>query len=253
MKNIDYDRDYKKIADNLVEWLRRKVDAAGAKGAVVGLSGGIDSSVTVRLAQKAFGENVLGVIMPCHSKSRDAEDAEMLAEMFSVKHLRYDLSDVFDHFLDGLNSTGIEGSRLAEANIKPRLRMTALYYYAQSLNYLVVGTDNRSELKIGYFTKYGDGGIDLGPLGSLVKNEVKGLAQELGIPQEIINKKPSAGLWQGQTDEEEMGFSYQELDQYILTGEAEKEIKEKIDRLAEKNKHKLQPIPIPDRDEIIGQ
>jgi len=253
MENIDYDRDYKKIADNLVEWLRKKVEAAGATGAVVGLSGGIDSSVTVRLAQKAFGENVLGVIMPCHSKNRDAEDAEMLAEMFSVKHIKYDLSDVFDHFLDGLNSTGIEGSRLAEANIKPRIRMTALYYYAQSLNYLVVGTDNRSELKIGYFTKYGDGGIDLGPLGSLVKNEVKGLARELGIPEEIINKKPSAGLWQGQTDEEEMGFSYQELDHYILTGEAEDKIKEKIDRLAEKNKHKLQPIPIPDRDEIIGQ
>lgn len=243
--------DYAKVESNLVKWLQNKVKNAGAKGAVVGLSGGIDSAVTVRLAQKAFGENVLGVIMPCHSKTQDEEDAQMLAEKFSIKHLKYDFSEVFDHFLDGLKRTGIEGDRLAEANIKPRLRMTALYYYAASLNYLVVGTDNKSELKIGYFTKYGDGGIDLAPLGSLVKHEVKGLAQKLDIPERIINKKPSAGLWSGQTDEAEMGLSYQELDHYILTGEADEEIKEKIEKLAAKNRHKLEPVPIPERDEIF--
>jgi NAD+ synthase len=129
--------------------------------------------------------------------------------------------------------------------------MTALYYYASALNYLVVGTDNKSELKIGYFTKYGDGGIDLAPLGALVKHEVKGLAQRLDIPERIINKKPSAGLWSGQTDESEMGFSYQELDHYILTGEADEEIKEKIEKLAAKNRHKLEPIPIPKREDIF--
>ncbi|MFW6001029.1 MAG: NAD+ synthase [Halanaerobium sp.] len=247
MEKIDYD----KVESNLVKWLQNKVEDAGAEGAVVGLSGGIDSAVTVRLAQKAFADNVLGVIMPCYSTTQDEEDAQMLAEKFSIKYLKYDLSEVFDHFLDGLKRTGFEGGRLAEANIKPRLRMTALYYYAAAQNYLVVGTDNRSELKIGYFTKYGDGGIDLAPLGSLVKHEVKGLAQELEIPEEIINKKPSAGLWNGQTDEAEMGFSYQELDHYILTGEAEEEIKQKIEKLAAKNKHKLEPVPIPKRDEIF--
>jgi NAD+ synthase len=247
MEKIDYD----KVESNLVKWLQNKVGNAGAEGAVVGLSGGIDSAVTVRLAQKAFGDNVLGVIMPCHSNTQDEEDAQMLAEKFSIKYVKYDLSEVFDHFLDGLKRTGIEGGRLAEANIKPRLRMTALYYYASAQNYLVVGTDNRSELKIGYFTKYGDGGIDLAPLGSLVKHEVKGLAQKLEIPEEIINKKPSAGLWNGQTDEAEMGFSYQELDHYILTGEADEEIKQKIEKLAAKNKHKLEPVPIPERDEIF--
>jgi NAD+ synthase len=243
--------DYAKVETNLVKWLQNKVNNAGLKGVVVGLSGGIDSAVTVRLAQKAFDDNVLGVIMPCHSKTQDEEDAQMLAEKFSIKHIKYDLSDVFDHFLDGLKRTGIEGDKLSEANIKPRLRMTALYYYASALNYLVVGTDNKSELKIGYFTKYGDGGIDLAPLGALVKHEVKGLAQRLDIPERIINKKPSAGLWSGQTDESEMGFSYQELDHYILTGEADEEIKEKIEKLAAKNRHKLEPIPIPKREDIF--
>lgn len=244
-------KDYEKVESNIVKWLQDRVKNAGAEGAVVGLSGGIDSAVTVRLAQKAFADNVLAVIMPCHSKSRDEEDAQMLAEKFSIKYIKYDLSEVFDHFLDGIKSTGVEGGRLAEANIKPRLRMTALYYYASVLNYLVVGTDNRSELKIGYFTKYGDGGIDLAPLGSLVKHEVRELARRLDIPENIINKKPSAGLWNGQTDEAEMGFSYQELDHYILTGEADEETKEKIEKLAEKNRHKLEPVPIPKRDDIF--
>jgi NAD+ synthase len=243
--------DYAKVESNLVKWLQKKVNNAGSKGAVVGLSGGIDSAVTARLAQKAFGDNVLGVILPCYSKKQDEEDAAMLAEKFSIKYIKYDISEVFDHFIDGLKSTGIEGDRLAEVNIKPRLRMTALYYYAAASNYLVVGTDNRSELKIGYFTKYGDGGIDIAPLGVLVKHEVKALAQRLDIPERIINKKPSAGLWSGQTDEAEMGFSYQELDHYILTGEADEEIKEKIEKLAAKNKHKLEPIPIPERDDIF--
>jgi len=139
---------------------------------------------------------------------------------------------------------------MAEVNIKPRLRMTALYYYAQAKNYLVVGTDNWSELKIGYFTKHGDGGIDLAPLGSLVKHEVKELAHELKIPAEIIEKNPSAGLWDGQTDESEMGFSYQELDNYILNGEARPEIEAKIKKLAAKNSHKVAPVPIPNREQI---
>jgi len=247
MEKIDYD----KVESNIVKWLQKKVKNAGAKGAVVGLSGGIDSAVTVRLAQKAFADDLLGVIMPCHSNTQDEEDAQILAEKFSIKYIKYDLSEVLDHFLDGLKRTGIEGDRLAAANIKPRLRMTALYYYAAALNHLVVGTDNRSELKIGYFTKYGDGGIDLAPLGSLVKHEVKGLAHQLDIPDKIINKKPSAGLWSGQTDEAEMGFSYQELDHYILTGEADEEIKQKIEKLAAKNRHKLEPVPIPDRSQLF--
>ncbi len=250
-KKLIADNDYIKIKNNLVSWLQEKVKNAGLKGAVVGLSGGIDSAVTARLAQLAFGKELLTVIMPCHSKSRDRQDALKLANKFEMQVVENDLSEVYDHLLDNLKSTGIKGGKLAEANIKPRLRMTTLYYYAQSKNYLVVGTDNWSELKIGYFTKHGDGGIDLAPLGSLVKHEVKELARVLDIPAEIIEKKPSAGLWDGQTDESEMGFSYEELDQYILSGKAEPEVEAKIKKLASQNSHKVAPIPIPKRDSIL--
>jgi NAD+ synthase len=250
-KNIFAENDYAKIKESLVNWLQTEVNNAGLKGAVVGLSGGIDSAVTARLCQLAFGENMLGVIMPCHSSSQDREDALKVAGEFGIEVVENDLSDIYDHFLANLKESGVKGGRLAEANIKPRLRMTALYYYAQAKDYLVVGTDNWSELKIGYFTKHGDGGIDLAPLGSLVKNEVKKLAEVLEIPAEIIEKEPSAGLWDNQTDETEMGFSYQQLDQYILTGEAEPEIKEKIEKLSVKNRHKIAPVPIPRRDDII--
>lgn len=250
-KNISKENDYLKIKDNLVDWLQNKVDNAGLEGAVVGLSGGIDSAVTARLSQLAFGENLLTVIMPCHSNEKDREDAFKVADKFGIKVVENDLSEIYDHFLANLKESGIEAGKLAEANIKPRLRMTALYYYAQAKNYLVVGTDNWSELKIGYFTKHGDGGIDLAPLGSLVKHEVKELAKVLEIPAEIIEKKPSAGLWDGQTDESEMGFSYQELDKYILTGEAEPEVEEKIKKLAVKNSHKVAPVPIPKRNQLV--
>lgn len=250
-KNIFAGNDYNKIKDRLVNWLQTEVENAGLAGAVVGLSGGIDSAVTARLCQLAFGEEMLGVIMPCHSSSQDREDALKVAGKFGIEVVENDLSQIYDHFLANLRESGVEAGRLAEANIKPRLRMTALYYYAQAKGYLVVGTDNWSELKIGYFTKHGDGGIDLAPLGSLVKNEVKKLAEVLEIPAEIIEKKPSAGLWDGQTDESEMGFSYQELDQYILTGEAEPEVKEKIEKLSAKNSHKVAPVPIPRRNEIV--
>jgi NAD+ synthase len=250
-KKLIADNDYEKIKNNLVSWLQEKVKNAGLKGAVVGLSGGIDSAVTARLAQLAFDENLLTLIMPCHSSSSDRQDALKIANKFKMKVVENDLSEVYDHLLDNLKSSGIKGGELAEANIKPRLRMTTLYYYAQVKNYLVVGTDNWSELKIGYFTKHGDGGIDLAPLGSLVKHEVKELARVLDIPAEIIDKKPSAGLWDGQTDESEMGFSYEELDQYILSGKAEPEVEAKIKELASKNSHKVMPVPIPRRDLIL--
>ncbi len=243
--------DYRQAENTLIQWLQQQVKDAGAKGAVVGLSGGIDSSVTSVLCKKAFTDNVLGVIMPCYSNEQDAEDAEMLARNFDIKYIVKDLGPVLDQFLLTLkgDQEKTEGD-LAIANMKPRLRMITLYYYAARDNYLVVGTDNWSELETGYFTKYGDGGIDLAPLGRLVKTEVRELAQHLNIPEEIIEKKPSAGLWQGQTDENEMGITYQELDEYILTGEARKEVEDRVGELNRKSAHKLQPIPIPAREQL---
>jgi len=243
--------DYKKVEEVLVGWLKERIESAGAKGAIFGLSGGIDSAVTAVLCQKAFGENILGVIMPCYSNEEDEADAKLLAERFEINYIVRDLGSVLDEFLM-LTEGNIkkESENLSIANIKPRLRMTTLYYYAAKNNYLVVGTDNWSELKIGYFTKYGDGGIDIGPLGRLVKSEVRELARHLDIPEKIISKAPSAGLWHEQTDEQEMGVSYEVLDKYILTGEAEPMEKKRIEELASRSAHKLQSIPIPKREDL---
>ncbi len=241
--------DYKKVEKVLVDWLKEKVESAGAKGAIFGLSGGIDSAVTSVLCQKAFGDSILGVIMPCYSNEEDEADAKLLAERFDINYIVRDLGSVFDEFLMVTEGNIKKASEnLSLANIKPRLRMTTLYYYAARNNYLVVGTDNWSELKIGYFTKYGDGGIDIGPLGRLVKSEVRELARHLDIPEKIISKAPSAGLWHEQTDEQEMGVSYEVLDKYILTGEAKPMEKKRIEELASKSAHKLQGIPIPKRE-----
>lgn len=131
-----------------------------------------------------------------------------------------------------------------DSSIKVRLRMLTLYYFTNQLKYMVAGSSNRSELSIGYFTKYGDGGADILPLGNLVKGQVRELARFLGIPQQIIDKPPSAGLWQGQTDEDDLGFSYKELDHYLVTGEASNELREKIESMIAASNHKHSPPPV---------
>jgi NAD+ synthase len=124
--------------------------------------------------------------------------------------------------------------------------MLTLYYFANQFRYMVIGSSNRSELTVGYFTKYGDGGVDILPLGNLVKSQIRELASFLGIPQQIIDKPPSAGLWKGQTDESEMGFSYEELDRYIITGEASSEVRGKIESMITASNHKRLLPPLPD-------
>ena len=196
-------------ADKIGSWLRDYATRAGARGYVVGLSGGIDSACTAVLCQRAMDVNVLGVLMPCHSTSQDAELACLLADTFAIQTVTVSLEPIHDTFLGALPPGT---STLARANIKPRLRMSTLYALAQTQGYLVAGTGNRSEIAVGYFTKYGDGGVDVEPLGELYKVQVRQLARELGIPQPIIDRPPSAGLWEGQTDEEEMGITYDALD-----------------------------------------
>jgi NAD+ synthase len=246
-------------ADRISEWMRERLSKSSARGFVVGLSGGVDSAVVARLAQIAANDEVVGVLMPCHSDARDESDARLVADHFKLRTLRIDLAQPYDALISGLldAASAIPGSgggtaddiraRLPHVNVKPRLRMATLYFVANTLNYLVAGTGNRSELVLGYFTKYGDGGVDLLPIGHLLKSEVRELARELGVPAPIIEKAPSAGLWIGQTDEAEMGFTYADLERYLNdgAGSVTPALAEQIDRLVRGSEHKRALAPIP--------
>ncbi len=238
----------KQLADKLVSWIRHKVAAAGCQGAVLGMSGGLDSSVLAVLCQRALPRSTLGVIMPCHSRQEDVTHAQQLADKFAIPTQTVSLDGICDSLLEILprESTEPAISQLAEGNFKARLRMLVLYYLANQLKYLVIGATNRSELAIGYFTKHGDGATDIMPLGNLVKRQVRELAHFLGIPKAIIDKPPSAGLWEGQSDEAELGFSYEELDRYLLSGEASEAVRKKIVAMIASSNHKRLPPQVPD-------
>ncbi|OGO31306.1 MAG: NAD(+) synthase [Chloroflexi bacterium RBG_16_56_11] len=233
-------------AEKLTAWIKEIVTSTGHSGTVLGLSGGIDSSVLGVLCRRAFPESTLGLIMPCHSIDEDRIHAETMAKQFSIRTVLVPLDGIYDTFLKVLPELQADDSRrrMAGANLKARLRMSTLYYTANQLRYLVAGSGNRSELTVGYFTKFGDSGVDILPLGNLVKAEIRELAGYLGIPREIVVKPPSAGLWEGQTDEGEMGFTYADLDRYILTGKAPPEIKRRIDAMKSASRHKLALPPI---------
>jgi len=228
----------------LVSWMRDRSNEAKAKGGVFGVSGGVDSALVLALAKLAWGDNCLGVVMPCHSISEDVEDALHLLQLFSCPHKLIDLSPVYDLLLETL-SGGHQSTPLAQANLKPRLRMVTLYYYANLMNYIVVGTGNKDELFVGYFTKYGDGGVDILPLGDLTKTEVREMAKYLGVPVRIADKPPSAGLWKGQTDEAEMEILYRDLDKYLMGEPVPLEVKQKIERRHKMTTHKRRLPPIP--------
>jgi len=241
--------------------MRRQLTASGARGFVVGLSGGLDSAVVARLAQLAAPGRVVAAILPCHSDPDDERDAALLAKHFSLMTTRIDLGEPYDALVraaqPGLNALPDQmraaapadplRGRVPLANMKPRLRMTALYFLANSLNHLVAGTGNRSELSIGYFTKYGDGGVDILPIGHLVKSEVRALARELNVPSAIIERTPSAGLWIGQSDEDEMGFTYGDLERYLEDGPqgVSPALAMRIERLTRASDHKRTMPAVP--------
>lgn len=224
----------------LTRWLEVQVAEAKAEGLIVGLSGGIDSAVTIALCKRVCPESTLGVIMPCHSDPQDAIDAQLVADVFAVPVEKIVLDDIFDLLVKRLTGGTCDPAAkdLSIVNIKPRLRMTTLYFFAARRKSLVVGTGNKSELTVGYFTKYGDGGVDLLPIGNLVKTEVREMARCLGVPQRIIDKPPSAGLWLGHNDEAEMGVTYDELDRCIIKGECSLKARKIIEELARRSEHK---------------
>ncbi len=244
--------NYEKLTSDIQNWIKEHVTSADAKGIVLGLSGGIDSSVIAALSVNAIGkENVLGLGLPCESIPQDLEDAKAIAKHLGITFIISDLTSVYKEFLKVL-PTHIKSNKIAQANIKPRLRMTMVYYMGQSLGkYLVAGTGNRSEVAIGYFTKYGDGGVDFEPIGALYKFEVREIARVLGIPNKFIDKPPSAGLWEGQTDEDEIGLTYDLLDEIIyridhilcFEGLNEKDVKKVINMIkSAEHKTKMPPM-----------
>ena len=231
-------RDYGSETEKRVLWIRETLKEAGAKGVILGNSGGKDSALVGILCRKAT-ESVLGVIMPCESSanySTDHEHAELLARGFGIESMVVDLTPCKQALTKELEPGGITPA--ASSNINPRLRMATLYALGQSRGYLVAGTSNRSERYTGYFTKWGDGACDFNPIADLLATEVLEFLRYLGAPDEIVSKPPSAGLFEGQTDEADMGVSYAALDAFIQSGQATVEDAAKISRMHRQTSHK---------------
>ena len=226
----------------LVEWIKGKVYEAHAEGVVLGVSGGIDSAVVAKLAKLAFPNNCLGLVLPCHSNPLDQQLAIELCNKFDIPYQVVDLTPTYETMInsfekDFLNDNSKRHSD-AKSNTKVRLRMTTIYAYAQSRNYLVLGTDNADEWYIGYFTKHGDGACDLAPIIHLTKGEVVELAKMFEVPEPIISRPPSAGLHAGQTDEQDIGVSYDELDKHVRGYEIDEVKKQRLLHLHKISEHK---------------
>ncbi len=236
-------RDYAKETEKRVAFLKELLQKTGAKGFVFGNSGGKDCALVGILCRMAT-ENTLGVIMPCSSTrnyGEDRDDGLALAQKFDIHNIEVDLTAVKETLLPAITQSQ-EITDLASSNIAPRLRMNTLYAIGQSRGALVAGTGNRSERYVGYFTKWGDGAFDVDPIADLTATEVFEFLRYLDAPLNIVTKAPSAGLFEGQTDEQEMGFSYATLDRYLITGEIEsEEDRDKIETMHRRSAHKLAP------------
>lgn len=225
---------------------------AHSNGYVLGLSGGVDSTLVSLLTKKAVGKEKLTCIMiPIHSLPADLADALELAKTCDLKYEIIDASEVFDQYIKSFEAIGVSLDTSTKANLKARIRMSILYAYAQKHNYLVLGTDNKDERYTGYFTKYGDGAADVYPIAKLVKGEVVEAAKLLGAPTRLAERVPSAGLYEGQTDEKEMGIKYIDIDNYLLGKKIDDEVVNKIERLHRITEHKR--IPVPEPEEFIRE
>ena len=202
--------DLSSVKRRAASFIKRKVEESQAEGAVIGLSGGIDSAVTAYLSVEALGSRrVMGLIMPDlrATPDEDVRDAKLVASELCIETKDIDIAPIHKAYMKVL-----EPNRLAEGNLRARIRMSLLYYHANMMNRLVVGTGDRSELLLGYFTKYGDGGVDVLPIADLYKTEVRSLGEVLGINRRIIAKQSSPRLWPGHIAEAEIGMSYETID-----------------------------------------
>ncbi len=235
------ERNWEREVEARVGFIRSKLAEAHATGIVFGNSGGKDSALVGILCKRAC-EDTVGIIMPCESKvnfGSDARDGNEVAEKFGIETRVADLTPLKALIRETVAGVTEKVTQSAEINFAPRLRMMTLYGVAASENRLVAGTGNRSERYVGYFTKWGDGACDFNPIADLTVGEVYAMLEYLGAPESIIRKAPSAGLFEGQTDEADMGITYAAIDRYILTGEASPEDKNKIDARHAASAHKL--------------
>lgn len=238
--------DIKTNVEKRVQWIKDILASSGARGIVYGNSGGKDCTLTGALCRMAT-ENVLGVIMPCQSSSNygsDRDDALAAGEKFGIAQIEVDLTAVKESLVAALGGElAPEGApdgaeRSALININPRLRMTTLYALAQARGYLVAGTGNLCEATVGYFTKWGDGAYDFNPIADLTVPEIYDILRYLGAPEHIIDKAPSAGLYQGQTDETELGVTYADIHAYLRGGELSESMRRKIADMESRTAHK---------------
>ena len=241
----DYVRD-------IARWIKTQVEDSGANGVVLGMSSGVDCSTVARLCKEASIDTHL-IIMPygnSMNKSKSYECAMELINKFDFSYHVFDIKPAVDCLQiskdSGLvNKLNSQNLAMTHANIRPRIRMTYLYQYASLNNLLVIGTGNLSERTIGYFTKWGDGACDINPIANLTKKEVYILAKYLQVPTSIINKKPSAELWEGQCDEDEIGITYEKIDNFILNGTSGNEQDDVLIKSKQiKSEHKNRPIPM---------
>ncbi|MEP6914436.1 MAG: NAD(+) synthase [Acidobacteriota bacterium] len=252
---------------DVADWLRRQVAAAGARGLVVELSGGVDSAVVARLCQMACPSNVLGVILPCHSDPQDEADGFMVADHFAIPAIRIDLSLPYDDLAGGLRAAfaGVPAgqvpappadardlpARMPIMTVKPRVRMPALYFVAGSLGYLVAGRLNRSDLTIGRFTKYGEAAVDLLPLGRLMASDVHALARALQVPPSIIDRPAGAPTRSSELADGDRGFTDADLENYLVNGPGlvQPALAMRVERFVRSTEHKLGLPLMPDEDD----
>jgi len=238
-----------KLKEYLVEiekFIKDYLNNSGQKSFVLGVSGGIDSALVAALTVKAVGkERLLALLMPIDSHESDLRDGLALVDKFGIPHRVIDLSDIYHSLCAKYEMVNADGCDLALNNTKVRLRMVTLYAFAQERGALVLGTDNADEIHVGYFTKYGDGAADLAPIAELNKGEVFEASRLLGVPDVILERVPTAGLFRGQTDEKELGVTYDQLDRYLLGEKMPETVERRIQELHRMSAHKRNPIPRP--------
>lgn len=239
--------DKEKVTNEIIEFIRNYYKENNLKGAVIGISGGKDSGVVAGLFSKAIGpENIIGVTMPCESKAQDREDAKLVAEKFGFELVNVDLTDTYHTYKNEIYKICDDEEKMVDANInlKPKFRMSTLYFLAAMYSkikggtYIVPGTGNKSELFVGYFTKGGDSVSDISVLGDLTVSEVIKVGEVVGVPEEVLYKKPSDGLSE-KSDEDKLGVTYDAIEKYINGIKQDEEIEEKIKKLHNNTRHKF--------------